>query len=219
MALRDQRRLLQDTRGSSSVRMFSYVVRWDHGFAPNPFFNICSLATCKPQIRAVAAEGDYILGTGTSTRSIAGKLVFIMKIEKIISFDEYWNDTTYVRKIPVMNGSLQQRFGDNIYHRENGKWMQADSRHSGVGAKSNYDNLKRDTGSTDRVLLSESYSYWGGEGPRVPSRLSHFVHSSPGHRAFFTAADITRFLDWIGTNRTKGRVSDPIEWKYESRWR
>lgn len=31
--------------------LFSYIVRWDHGFAPNPFHGICSLATCKPGIR------------------------------------------------------------------------------------------------------------------------------------------------------------------------
>jgi hypothetical protein len=30
--------------------LYSYVVRWDHGFAPNPFYETCTVATCKPYI-------------------------------------------------------------------------------------------------------------------------------------------------------------------------
>lgn len=37
--------------------LYSYVIKRDYGFAPNPFENICSLATCKPQIRERALEG------------------------------------------------------------------------------------------------------------------------------------------------------------------
>ncbi|WP_225761747.1 hypothetical protein [Acinetobacter sp. Marseille-P8610] len=33
------------------MKIFSYVVSRDFGFAPNPFFNFCTLATCKPKIR------------------------------------------------------------------------------------------------------------------------------------------------------------------------
>ena len=39
--------------------LYSYVITRDYGFAPNPFWNICSLATCKPQIRERA-----LIGTG-----------------------------------------------------------------------------------------------------------------------------------------------------------
>lgn len=31
--------------------LFSYVVETDSGFAPNPFFGVCTLARCKPSIR------------------------------------------------------------------------------------------------------------------------------------------------------------------------
>ena len=33
------------------ARVHSYVVRYDSGFAPNPFYEYCTLATCKPNIR------------------------------------------------------------------------------------------------------------------------------------------------------------------------
>src|SRR5712671_5339411 len=36
---------------TASMRLYSYVVARDFGFAPNPFFGVCTLATCKPDIR------------------------------------------------------------------------------------------------------------------------------------------------------------------------
>jgi len=206
-------------QGIESVRLFSYVVRWDHGFAPNPFYGFCSVATCKPDIRKVACIGDYVLGTGSASRQLAGNVVFFMQVNEIITFDQYWSDPRFVRRRPVMNGSLQQRFGDNIYHRENGKWIQADSRHSQLGSQPNSKNLQRDTGKTERVLLSNKFIYWGGEGPKVPARLSDFVHHTPGHRSFFPEGDIQRFLTWIQTYNVAGQVSDPVEWRFERWWR
>jgi hypothetical protein len=50
------------------MRLFSYVVARDYGFAPNPFHRHCTLATCKPGIRARAAVGDWVIGTGAKTK-------------------------------------------------------------------------------------------------------------------------------------------------------
>ena len=201
------------------MRFFSYVVRWDHGFAPNPFYSVCSVATCKPAIRRVASVGDYILGTGSAERDLDGHVIFFMRIGEIISFDQYWADSRFARKIPVMNGSLQQRFGDNIYHRQGSKWIQADSRHSQVGSEPNEKNLERDTGSTDRVLLGTDFTYWGGEGPKIPARLNNFVHRSPGHRSSFSEDEILKFVVWIRSLGMSGLVADPYEWRYEKYWR
>lgn len=201
------------------MRLFSYVVRWDHGFAPNPFYGVCSVATCKPDIRKVACVGDYVLGTGSARRKLAGTVTFIMQVDEIITFDQYWNDPRFIRRRPVMNGSLQQRFGDNIYHQQNGKWIQADSRHSWTGSQPNADNLKRDTGKTDRVLLGHNFIYWGGEGPKIPGHFENFVQHAPGHRAFFSEKDIHRFLKWIGTHGVSGQVADPYEWRFQKWWR
>ena len=35
----------------------------DYGFAPNPYFGYCTLATCKPVIRRCAGVGDWIAWT------------------------------------------------------------------------------------------------------------------------------------------------------------
>ncbi|MFH1865797.1 MAG: hypothetical protein ABIK85_07930, partial [Candidatus Eisenbacteria bacterium] len=39
------------------MRLFSYIVARDYGFAPNPFCGVCTLATCKPKIRESASVG------------------------------------------------------------------------------------------------------------------------------------------------------------------
>ena len=54
------------------MRLFSYVVARDYGFAPNPFFGVCTLATCKPIVRRVAAIGDWIVGTGSKANGRQG---------------------------------------------------------------------------------------------------------------------------------------------------
>lgn len=45
------------------MKVFSYVVMSDSGFAPNPFHGTCTLACCKAQIRRSAAliEVDAIM--------------------------------------------------------------------------------------------------------------------------------------------------------------
>ena len=31
--------------------IYQYVLKVDHGFAPNPFYGVCTLACCKPRMR------------------------------------------------------------------------------------------------------------------------------------------------------------------------
>jgi hypothetical protein len=114
------------------MTIYSYKIPRDFGFAPNPFYSICTLATCKPNIRQRAVIGDWILGFGSSAcgSKLCGKVIYAMKVEKKITFNEYWQGAEYQVKKPVMNGSLKQNYGDNIYHTQNGRWLQADSHHS-----------------------------------------------------------------------------------------
>jgi hypothetical protein len=199
--------------------LYSYVVRWDHGFAPNPFHGFCTVATCKPSIRKKAKEGHWVLGTGGAKRGYAGKAIFLMRITKIETFDSYWLGERYKSKKPTMNGSLEQRFGDNIYHRDAaGVWVQADSRHSWDG-DSNDINLKRDTAKTDRVLVSDKFTYWGENAPTIPAHLKEFVISRPGWKDDFSQERVAELVAWAKTEGGPGLLGDPIEWKYERYWR
>ena len=40
------------------MRVFSYIVTHDTGYAPNPFHGFLTLACCKPLIRRTAEVGD-----------------------------------------------------------------------------------------------------------------------------------------------------------------
>ena len=116
------------------MKLYSYVVARDFGFAPNPFYQFCTLGTCKPKIRRHAEVGDWVVGTGSKTCSREGHLVFVMQVTEIMSFNGYWLDPRFNQKKPNLRGSKKQAFGDNIYHRGSGDlgewWQELDSHHS-----------------------------------------------------------------------------------------
>ena len=141
---------------------YAYKITRDYGFAPNPFFGFCTLACCKPHIRAKAEVGDWILGTGAVENNLLYNLIFAMKVTEKMDFKEYWNDVRFFRKRPVLNGSLKQLHGDNIYHMENELWVQMDSHHSFMDGKLNEANLKQDL-SGKFVLVSNHFIYLGAK--------------------------------------------------------
>ncbi len=66
-----------------STTLFSYCIPYDDGAAPNPFWGLCTLAICKPGIRRVAKEGDWVVGTGSVNSpagDASGKVVYAMRV-------------------------------------------------------------------------------------------------------------------------------------------
>ena len=117
-----------------SAGLFTYVLRWDTGFAPNPYFGICTLATCKPGIRKSAEPGDWVAGIGSTQNQLEGRLVYAMRVEEKMSFDEYWTDPRFAEKKPNLKGGREQCCGDNIYHQTpDGEWVQEKSLHQLFG--------------------------------------------------------------------------------------
>src|ERR1700726_3263300 len=88
-----------------SVRLYSYVVARDYGFAPNPFYGVCTLATCKPRIRSVAEIGDWVMGTGSKNRGREKHIVYAMRVTGVMTFEQYWADAHFERKKPNLRGS------------------------------------------------------------------------------------------------------------------
>jgi hypothetical protein len=199
-------------------KIYSYVVARDFGFAPNPFHGVCTLATCKPKIRDVAAIGDWIIGTGSATRKRAGFMVFAMQVEEALTFDQYWSDERFFQKRPNLYGSKKQAFGDNIYHREGvgGAWQQLNSHHSLPDGSSNPFNVNTDT-SVSRALVSRTFTYWGGSGPRIPTRFRNrcgedIVCTGRNHRSNFSDGLVKEFLDWVVPLAHEGYVGEPLDW-------
>jgi hypothetical protein len=198
------------------MKLFSYVVARDYGFAPNPFGKYCTLATCKPEIRRHAEVGDWILGTGSKTKKMQGKIVFLMEVNYKLDFMEYWEDERFQYKKPFLNKSLKFAYGDNIYHRsENGdEWIQENSHHSNIDGTENLKNKQRDT-STNLVLVSNNFYYFGREAIDIPREFLEgdygICHSTQGYRNKFDEEFILRFLAWIQKDvPKKGKLGDPL---------
>lgn len=96
---------------ATESQLFSYVLRYDTGFAPHVFNGACTLATCKPQIRRAACREDWIVGTSSARYSESPRrLVYLMQItEEPIPFEIY--DQTHPERRP----SFENPRGDNIY--------------------------------------------------------------------------------------------------------
>ena len=205
--------------------ILAYIVDHDLGFAPNPFYGACTLATCKPQIREAAGPGDWIVGIGSKALKCRGRLIFAMCVSEKLTFDQYWIDRRYQEKKPLFTGSLKQAQGDNIYHRAgNGPWIQEKSRHSHPDPVMEKRHLERDTKS-EYVLVGEQFVYYGGEAIEIPSHLKsadqrHLSLSSEGtpgghfarQRYFEDSALEKKLVVWLDDVGKWGYQGDPHEW-------
>ena len=203
------------------MRLHSYVVRYDSGFAPNPFYGYCTLATCKPGIRRSAALGDWIVGCGSRSREVnrGGTLVYAMRVTEALSFQGYDADPRFQSKKPYRQGSRMQSCGDNIYYPSAlpASWNQRDSFHSQPDGTASPEHIARDTG-TNRVLVSDDFVYFGGYGPLFPGVLRNHegldVCKTGIGRTIFDQPDlINAFVEWIRSMHVTGYQSAPFEWR------
>jgi len=202
------------------MKLYSYVVARDFGFAPNPFYGFCTLATCKPKIRATAAIGDWVIGTGSSNYRLRGYIVFAMRVAEILTYDQYWRDSRFLSKRPNLRGSLKQSFGDNIYHKNSkiGKWVQINSHHSLADGRPNVANIKHDT-QTEKVLIASEFVYWGAHGQKIPKRFmkegARHVCTVRGHKCNFHPKFVASFLRWVQSHGARGYAGVPAEFPRE----
>ena len=198
------------------MKLYSYVVARDFGFAPNPFYGICTLATCKPKIRKSAQIGDWIIGTGSKVNKRDGFLVYVMRVSETMTFNEYWADLRFHRKKPILNGSKKQAFGDNIYFKDQkNQWRQLDSHHSYENGIQNHNNIKNDT-QFDRVLISNEYAYWGGSGPKIIDKFRGYdgmdICVGRGYKNKFPDRIINEFINWFQSMDVNGYLDKPLDW-------
>lgn len=187
------------------ARGYSYIIKRDFGFAPNPFQGILTLATCKPGIRKHAQVGDYLIGN--SPKINGNKLIFIAKVSEKTTFDEYWNDPKFQNKKAVMNGSFKTLYGDNIYHMDKGKWVQADSHHSNVNGEVNIGNLNHDTGTTDCVLICKEYFYLGCSMIDISEEFSPCICHNRGYHVV-DEADCLKLWEYLTDKYPEGGLID-----------
>ena len=201
------------------MALHSYVVRYDSGFAPNPFYGYCTLATCKPRIRAGAQVGDWIVGSGSKSAAASqeGRLVYAMRVEEALTWNQYSSDPRFRSKQPFRRGSRKQTCGDNIYFRKaaDTPWQQRDSFHSRADGSADPDHVQKDT-SVDRVLVSQEFLYMGGQGPFLPdlrdAQGRSLCKRSIGHSKFDDPMLIAAVVAWLKELGATGFKGVPFEW-------
>lgn len=178
-----------------SSHLFIYVVDRDFGFAPNPFHGYCTLATCKPPVRAKAQVGDWIMGVGGRRLKATGKCIYLMKVTEVLTFNHYWTDPRFQRKKPLMNGSKVMMVGDNIYHQQpdSETWIQEDSHHSNPDGSVSRTNLITDTSSSN-VLISNHFYYFGKAAPEVDLRLVDYKNRRFYDKRSLSNTSVLKFI-------------------------
>lgn len=190
------------------MKLHSYVVTDDTGFAPNPFWGCCTLANCKPAIRRAAHVGDWIAGIGPKANG--NKLIYAMQVDEIISYIKYYEDIRFASKIPYYDkGMVAYKCGDNIYKPlPNGNFLQLQSMHSnGVN-----ENQKTKTHDLDgkHVLISKNFYYFGQKALNLPETLEE-LKVGRAHKNKFAPDVVSAFLDFIA-RQTAGVNAPPSSW-------
>lgn len=198
------------------MNFFSYKMDHDYGLAPNPFGQFCTLAVCKPSIRGNKnlALKDWIIGTGSKVLGFEHHLIYAMQVDETVTFDKYWEDGRFQYKKPVLNGSLVQLYGDNIYHtdKKTGNWIQADSAHSEKDGLANEKHLGSDT-SGQNVLISKTFFYLGDQAKKIPEPFLEICNEGRNMKYNIDEKLGKAFIEWIKSKFQLGINGDPISWK------
>lgn len=149
------------------MRIFSYVLMHDTGFAPCVQDGTLTLGGCKPRIRGSAEKGDYIVGFyGKSCSKIYGhSLAYMAKITDVIDYKTYYSRFKS-RLDCIYDGKL--RLIPNDYHTE---------RHRQTDLNGRY------------VLVSDDFIFLGDKNIKIKSEFRGMI-AGRGHKV--NANDIFR---------------------------
>lgn len=208
--------LLELLVSEMNMRLFSYKLDHDYGLAPNPHGGYCTLAVCKSSIRRNKniEIGDWIIGTGSVALGRLHHLIYAMKLEEKLTFQEYWEDPRFEYKKPRLNGSLVQLYGDNIYHLDlsTKKWIQENAAHSLKSGEPNTDHLERDV-SGEYVLISKEYYYFGDASIQIPEAYREVCNEGRDMKWKKIPGEVRdEFILWLTKSSTVGILGDPISW-------
>ena len=184
------------------MRLFSYIVKHDTGFSPNPFHGYCTLACCKPAIRRTAKNGDWVVGL--TPKSKGNRIVYLMRVdENPKTYAEYWNDKRFRAKRPRYDDGVLAKCGDNIYEPQGSGFRQLPSVH-------NPEDMAHDLGGK-YVLISETFAYFGSQPLELPHDLAPII-SLRGHQSHFADEVKESFFRFTQTV-TFGVHGAPHKWK------
>ena len=198
-------------RIGKKMKLYSYVVKCDTGFAPNPFYRYCTLAACTPNHMGICPQkGDWIIGTGAVAKG--NRLIYAMQVSDKMPFDQYYKNPSFERKKPVIESKdYRRRCGDNIYYRDKaGHWQQHPS------SFHNTKNQKKQDLKHPYVFIAKRFCYFGCKAKKIPREYNNLIWKRQGVKCFHDPEDIEGFLAWLHGKKTgiHGRPRDcGADWK------
>ena len=197
------------------MKLYTYLLRYDYGSAPNPYWGICTLVICKPVIRRTADIGDWVVGFCSASfenNKYPCHIVYAMKVTGKMTMKEYDEHCRkkHRKKIPNWGSrDYRRRVGDCIYDYSSGGGDPI--LRVGVHTEENRD---RDLGGC-YALISNRYYYFGNKPRELPIHLEPIVHKTRNHKSNANADYVNEFVEWIESlelNTNKLHVK-PQLWK------
>ena len=215
------------------MKLYSYKLKHDSGFAPNPFGRTLTLATCKPGIRKTKQCGDWVAGFTskflTKGRDAVGseRLIYLMRVGDILYFREYFK--RFKDKIPPQDKAYiplecaeraVAEAGDNIYQPLSGRinaLHPADFKH--LENKSHPPPYHKASDlSGERVLIADEFYYFGRGARELPDEIRPKVPRGPTKYGVLSSqAQAERFIEFIRKNYEPGRHGFPHHWDEDSK--
>jgi hypothetical protein len=185
------------------MKLYSYIVKFDRGLAPNPFWGYCTLAVCTPNHMGIKAKKDDWF-VGFSPKDVGNKLVYAMQVSETLNFSDYYNDIRFQNKKPKMNGNWKERCGDNFYMFDPmGNWLQDPN-----PFHQDEKNSVKDT-KYPLVFISEIFYYFGEKSVQIPEEFRALILDRQGCKCSFDEKITQRFLFWLKQNYQPGVHGDP----------
>lgn len=194
------------------MRLYSYIMTDDKGFAPNPFGSYCTLATCMPITRRVAQVGDWIMAR--SSINEGHKLIYAMKVTEKLTLDAYFNDPRFSYKKPNVNSiKPEEKCGDNIYWQDDKKVYHQTENVYHLSSEMNHDLGKKNKMGKHinaYVLIADhnNFYYFGKEAKPLPEKLQALIPGGISHKCNFEEGTEEKFVAFI-MEKQKGKNADP----------
>lgn len=175
------------------TRIYRYVLAHDGGMAPNPRGELLTLATCKPEIRKHAREGDWVVANFPSPRNEL--VAWAGKIKHGIPVGHY------AAEYPERDDALYEMGTHGEPQRIAGKH---DWYHRGSNEQ------RKDRNGNVLVFDRGNSWYFGIQGRQYPADLEHLIARGQGHRVNNRKpGDLERLEAWLRTFGSPGIHGEP----------
>lgn len=148
------------------MSVYLYIVPVDDGAAPNPYGGVCTLAICKPNIRKIANQEDWLVGLDSQF-----KLIYTMKVTTLMTMKDYdtYTKENFPIKVPNKTSkNIEEQMGDSVYDFSNDEIKLRPSVHSRCTKEMDL--------AGKNVLLSTYFYYFGKETKTLPKEFENIVN-------------------------------------------